>query len=185
MASAKIQATEKLELPDDPVQALRLLAARYTFTPSVDARIDQLLGRIDSYEFHLSDPPAPEPQMTLRKSEHVIETTRAPAPETPQAPMPDPLINPPTFIRREQLSMRSAGGRRVVEFGDVHGYNASLVYADGEVMFRWGCRSIMSEDAARQHWRGGVSRYSGDLRPKADELINFVVAICRFRGWRW
>lgn len=81
----------------------------------------------------------------------------------------------------------SPNGRRILNMGDVHEFQAALIYdpVSRHAILRWGCRRIRSEVEARDHWRGGFSNYTGEHRPHAAALIDYVAAYCKWQGWAW
>lgn len=81
----------------------------------------------------------------------------------------------------------SPNGRHRLEMGEVHGFEAAIVYDPRErlAFFRWGCRCIQSEAEARDHWRGGFSRHTNERRHHAAALIDYVAAYCKWKGWAW
>lgn len=100
----------------------------------------------------------------------------------------DPLLDPPRFISRANLQeVREGDVFIVIYLGEVHGFRTSLTYnrTRSTTVLKCGCQHIRTEQEARRHWYKNVSISSYEERPYATALIDWVAAICRFRGWPW
>jgi hypothetical protein len=126
---------------------------------------------------------------------HSAPASSGAQPRQDDAKEKDPLPPKPGWMTTTPRIAAHGGDDVVVDIGTVDGFDAAVAFdatvvgGDPNVCLHWGCRDIGSEAAARDHWilvNGRVvSSVSGEVRPYALLLIDYVVALCRHRGWSW
>lgn len=95
----------------------------------------------------------------------------------------------PVWMDNSRPSTRHvlANNTTIVHLGMVDHYEAAIVKSSetSRVRFLWGCRTKNYETGARNHWPNNKSVMSGDVHPHATELIDYVAAYCKWKGWEW
>lgn len=108
----------------------------------------------------------------------------------------DPVLHPPEWYALTVGQPTGIFGRPITDvdagynaiyLGEINGHRAVILhYAQGDTLFRWGCRQFDTEAEVRAHFTvDGVSTTSGFERPHAIRLIDYVADICKHKGWKW
>jgi hypothetical protein len=120
-----------------------------------------------------------------------LKTFKIVLPPVPAVPAP---IDPPKEVDPLTLPFN---GRHLSIFADAREKYIRFDYVDreratvqidlqtGRAVLHWGCRRIRTEAEARRHWVDNVSTVSREQRLHATELMDRIVAICRFHKWTW